>query len=183
MIFSISSAQVKTNFEIIQNEIEKNIDQLIYKLDNKNSFGLEINLPNEYSIFSTVIKNKFGSGLSITYNNVSHNISYSLNEIQLNYTDCFRDGLFGNFLTERKLVINSSYNLSSQMNSLSGENIITVYKDTVKIEEIVELENNAYTFTRSEKPKEPFLSGLTEPIIAISAIAVSIYLLFSVRSN
>ena len=55
--------------------------------------------------------------------------------------------------------------------------------DTIALDKIDDLENKAYNFTRSEKPEEPFLSGLTEPLIAVSAIAVSIYLLFSVRSN
>ncbi len=180
---SIISAQEKTNFEVIQSGLDSVVNNLISNIDENKSYILNIESADEYSVFASSIKNSFADKIKIVDEQNSDKLNFTINEIKLNYNDCFRDGLFGDFFTERVVTVNSSYNINKIEKALSGENIVTTLKDTVKLDEIQKLENSAYRFTKSEKPKEPFLSGLTEPIIAVSAIAVSIYLLFSVRSN
>lgn len=179
---SVLSAQLKTNFEVIQNGIESSVDKLVSEINKNDEYSLEINSPNEYSSLTASIKNAFSQKINIQSSS-PEKISFTVNEIHLNYNDCFRDGLFGDFYTERIVNINSTYNLEGIKNSIKGNSISISLTDTIALDKIDDLENNAYNFTRSEKPEEPFLSGLTEPLIAVSAIAVSIYLLFSVRSN
>lgn len=179
---SALSAQLKTNFEVIQNGIESSVDKLLSEINKNDEYSLEINSPNEYSSLTASIKNAFSQKINIQSSS-PEKISFTVNEIHLNYNDCFRDGLFGDFYTERIVNINSTYNLEGIKNSIKGNSFSISLTDTIPLDKIDNLENNAYNFTRSEKPEEPFLSGLTEPLIAVSAIAVSIYLLFSVRSN
>jgi len=179
---TVLSAQIKTNFEVVQDGIDSAVDKVISEINKNDEYSLEINSPNEYSSLSASIKNAFSQKINIQSSS-TENINFTLNEIHLDYNDCFRDGLFGDFYTERIVYINSTYNLEGIKNSIKGNSISISLKDTISLDKIDDLENNAYNFTRSEKPEEPFLSGLTEPLIAVSAIAVSIYLLFSVRSN
>lgn len=179
---SVLSAQLKTNFEVVQDGIDSAVDKVIKEINKNDEYSLEINSTNEYSSLTASIKNAFSQKINIQSSS-PEKISFTVNEIHLNYNDCFRDGLFGDFYTERIVNINSTYNLEGIKNSIKGNSISISLTDTIPLDKIDELENNAYNFTRSEKPEEPFLSGLTEPLIAVSAIAVSIYLLFSVRSN
>lgn len=181
LIFTIStvlSAQVETNFEVIQSGLDSVANYLSEKVDHSKTYNLDIQSPTEYSILRTSLQNSIANKIKL--DGTSNKIDVTINEVNLNYNDCFRDGIFGDFYTERIVKINSS--LNSESFSEIG-NFEIELKDTIKLDDIDKVENSAYNFTRSEKPEEPFLSGLTEPIIAVSAIVVSIYLLFSVRSN
>jgi hypothetical protein len=55
--------------------------------------------------------------------------------------------------------------------------------DTVKVEDVKLLENESFPFTQSNIPAEPFMSGIAEPLIAITAAAAIIILFFSIRSK
>ncbi len=55
-------------------------------------------------------------------------------------------------------------------------------RDTVAVSAIPSLEDAGVPFTHAPLPGEPFFSWAAEPLIMIGAIAVSIYLLFHVRS-
>ena len=56
-------------------------------------------------------------------------------------------------------------------------------EDRVPFSDIVKIENRALPFTQGRIPDEPLFSSLLEPIIAIGTTVVTVFLLFSVRSN
>ena len=56
-------------------------------------------------------------------------------------------------------------------------------KDTINVEDVEIIEDRSYPFTQGELPAEPFFSSILEPVVAISAAAVTVILFFSVRSK
>ncbi len=108
-------------------------------------------------------------------------VSISLENASVNYGDMFRKSFLGSFYLERNLNLNGNFIFDENNKPLQNFNYI--YKDTVKVSEINNLENSAYPFTRSEIPSEPFLSNIYEPVIAVGTAAVAIFLFFAIRSK
>jgi hypothetical protein len=57
-----------------------------------------------------------------------------------------------------------------------------VMVDTVRMAEIPTLEDPNVPQTQGTRPSEGFFSSLAEPLIMLGAVAVAVYLLFTVRS-
>ena len=93
----------------------------------------------------------------------------------------FKDGWFGSHYVQRFETIYGNY-LQSSSESMKKEFKITQL-DTVKVEEIKNLENESFPFTKGTIPSEPFLSGFAEPIIAIGTAAAAVVLFFTIRSK
>ena len=55
--------------------------------------------------------------------------------------------------------------------------------DTISYDNFAFIENNSLPFTNANVPSEPFLPSIIEPVIAITAIAVTIILFFTVRTK
>lgn len=175
--------QSKTNLEIFFSQIDSAGKEILSNISDKNT-PLKINFlsGSEYSILenrltSFLIKN--GLTLSTDENN-SLKLKFVITEASVKYNDSFRDGLFGDILVERTVVLNGNFlipeqNLSKDFSYLSA--------DTIKYEQLSEIENRAYTFTQNNHPSEPFLSSLIEPIIAVGAAATAVILFFTIRSK
>lgn len=175
--------QSKTNLEIFFSQADSAGKEILSNISDKNT-PLKINFlsGSEYSILenrltSFLIKN--GLTLSTDENN-SLKLKFVITEASVKYNDSFRDGLFGDILVERTVVLNGNFlipeqNLSKDFSYLSA--------DTIKYEQLSEIENRAYTFTQNNHPSEPFLSSLIEPIIAVGAAATAVILFFTIRSK
>lgn len=175
--------QSKTNLEIFFSQIDSAGKEILSNISDKNT-PLKINFlsGSEYSILenrltSFLIKN--GLTLSTDENN-SLKLKFVITEASVKYNHSFRDGLFGDILVERTVVLNGNFlipeqNLSKDFSYLSA--------DTIKYEQLSEIENRAYTFTQNNHPSEPFLSSLIEPIIAVGAAATAVILFFTIRSK
>jgi hypothetical protein len=96
------------------------------------------------------------------------------------YTEPEKDGIFGDFFTERTIELSGNFFVSNQS---QVKDFTIAVKDTINVEDVEKVENRSYPFTRGELPPEPFFSSLLEPIVAVGAAAVIIILFFSVRSQ
>ena len=107
-------------------------------------------------------------------------VNFVLDNALVEYSEPEKNGIFGEFLTERKIELSGNYFISgkSQINDFN-----LVEKDTINVEDVEKIENRSYPFTQGELPPEPFFSSLLEPIVAISAAAVTVILFFTVRSK
>ena len=92
------------------------------------------------------------------------------------YPDLYRDGLFGDYHLVRKLKLIYSYDNNPE---LRDSVLIT---DTLLFNNLSEIENGAFPFTKGKLPEEPFLSSIFEPVIYIGVTIGIIYLLFAKRS-
>jgi len=86
--------------------------------------------------------------------------------------------LLGDFYTERNIGVSGNYFISKNQ---AIKNFDIVKKDTVQIKDVEEIEDNSYPFTQGDIPAETFFSSILEPVVAISAAAITIILFFSVR--
>jgi hypothetical protein len=180
-------AQVKTNLEVIDLLVEKTVIGISDALpgDSKN---LEFNYysSEEMKLLKSNFISSFNENeyrLITSGSNDSIILELTLNSADVEYTDTFRDGLFGNYLVERKIDLNGSYYISENGKISDVIKFENSSLDTLDYEFIQTAENRTLPFTQSELPAEPFFSSLLEPAIAIGAAAVTIYLFFTVRSK
>ena len=182
-----ASAQVKTNLEIITILIDETVNDVNQILpQDVNELTLNFYSANDLS----VLKSKFVSSFqnrNITLVNTPKsegtNLDITLEETKVDYTDSFRDGLFGTYLIERKTEISGSYFITKSGKSNDVIQFERSNLDTLDYDQISNIENRSIPFTQAEPPGEPFFSSLLEPAIALGAAAVTIYLFFTVRSN
>lgn len=176
-------SQSKTNLEIFFSQIDSAGKEIFSNISDKNT-PVKINFlsGSEYSILenrltSSLIK----SGLKISSDeNGSLKLNFVITEASVKYNDSFRDGLFGDIFVERTVDLNGNFlipekNLSKDFSYSS--------MDTIKYDQLNEIENRAYPFTQNNHPTEPFLSSLIEPIIAVGAAATAVILFFTIRSK
>ncbi len=183
---SIIIGQSKSNLDQFNSLIDKSVS-IIYdqKVESNSDYYLDITIPNQYLIFKNRIFNSFENrsiAIVDSKSKSNSNINYSLENVQITYSDVFRDGLFGSYLLERNAGISGLYSLNENGKLFSDEFELTI-KDTVDYNSLSELENPAFPFTQGKIPPEPFLSGLFEPVVAIGAAALTIILFFTVRSK
>lgn len=177
-------AQPKTNLEIFYNLVDSSVNQFIKQLpEEEDSVGLELNLGESYSIFENkIIADIYSSGKFIAEKdkNALH-INYIINDAKVEYGEIFRDGFFGDYFIPRKIFLKGNYLVKT--NSALYKEFNYSLNDTVKYDEINNIENNSYPFTKGEVPSEPFFSGLFEPVVAISTAALAVILFFTIRSK
>lgn len=185
IIFSVNS-QTKSNLEIYYNLIDSSASKVVDNINTKNEkISLNLTLGESYSLFENHLISAFTRrGYNITNNSEDKDwikINYVLDNVQVNYKDMFRDGFLGSYLTPRVISVSGNYLISKD--SHIYEEYYYTYTDTIRVDNIKEIENLSYPFTMSDIPEEPFFSSLFEPIIAIGTAAIAVYLFFTIRSN
>jgi hypothetical protein len=177
--------QTKTNLEIFYSLVDSSVNAMADEIpSNQNKINLSLTLGNAYSIFNNqIISSITKKNKSIVDSNIKDalTINYVIDKAGVQYEDMFRDGLLGDEKVPRILELKGNYLIKN-----SKETVKTFeysYADTISVDEIKSVENISYPFTQAEVPAEPFFSNLWEPVIAIGAAAVAVYLFFSVRSK
>ncbi|MCB0750034.1 MAG: hypothetical protein KDC52_01025 [Ignavibacteriae bacterium] len=186
LLVSSVSAQTKTNLEVVDSLIGLSINKISNSvLDKSNEFALNFNSPEDYKIFNNSIVDKLQkSGFNLSEEkNRSEILNYSIENIAVDYSDMFRDGIFGEYLIQRNINLNGSYFVISSGNLGNVNNYEYTFKDTVALNAVNSLQNIAYSFTSPEIPDEPFFSSLVEPTIAVGTAAIAVYLFFNIRSK
>jgi hypothetical protein len=184
LIFAQSST--KTNLDVINSLIDKSVKESINGLPFEDiTYFLDFNSASEYRFMENRTKNALGKLVSITddKNKSLYSLSYTLDEIKIKYLNPEKDGMFGSYKLSRNIEINGSYIIGTLGTSTRSDNFELTYSDTVDFDSVSDLESRSLPFTRGKKPDEPFLASLLEPAIAIGAIAITIVLFFTVRSN
>ena len=180
-------AQVKTNFEIITKLIDETVSDVKQNLPRDlNELSLNFYSSDDYSVLKSKIVSSFQNRNIILVNtpaNNGTNLDLTLEDAKIEYTDSFRDGLFGTYLVERKTEINGSYFVTKTGKSNNVIEFEKSYLDTLDYDQIENIETRSIPFTQADPPGEPFFSSLLEPAIALGAVAVTIYLFFTVRTN
>lgn len=185
VIYSVSTAQSKTNLELVDSLIHISINDLALNIGNEKLNTLIFNSSDDYSVLkSTVIRYLQNNNFELSEDLNNHNkLNYTLEEIKINYSEVFRDGLFGAYLVGRSANIAGSYFKSSDGRIEDTRKFNFTLKDSVLYSDISRLDNIAYKFSSAEIPEEPFFSSALEPVIAIGTAAVAVYLFFNIRSK
>jgi hypothetical protein len=100
------------------------------------------------------------------------------------YRDPRSEGLFSGKVVDREVTLDMQAKLVDQQTGILVVNkeFREVMVDTVRMAEIPTLEDPNVPQTQGTRPSEGFFSSLAEPLIMLGAVAVAVYLLFTVRS-
>lgn len=184
--FSVTAqSQSPSNLEVFYTLVDSASDMLIKDLGDAKKINLELNFGIDYSIFANQVRGKLlRNGVQlVTDQNEGENfvrVNLVLDNSYVGYSEPEKDGLFGDFYTERTIKISGNYFISRNS---EVKDFGFTSKDQVRVEDVDELENRSYPFTQGDLPPEPFFSTLWEPIVAIGAAAVTVILFFTVRSK
>ncbi|MEW6510699.1 MAG: hypothetical protein AB1428_07025 [Bacteroidota bacterium] len=105
-------------------------------------------------------------------------------QMRVTYANVRRPGLFSARVADRTVRMVAFVRLASIKAGAvlaEGEKVAS-RMDTVDVALIESLENPMVAVTQGKMPAESFLSGWAEPLAVIGAVAIAIYLLFTVRS-
>ncbi len=181
---SFINAQTVSNLERFYVIVDSASSLLLNDLGNLKEVKLDLSLGNYYSVFGNHIRNKLlKHGIKLINDAADTNaiiVNFVIDNCNVKYSKPEKDGLFGNFYTERTVEVSGNYFISE--NGLVKNYYITE-KDTLNIENLKGVEDRSYPFTQGELPPEPFISSVLEPIVAVGAAAIAIILFFSVRSK
>jgi hypothetical protein len=109
---------------------------------------------------------------------------FSFYEMKVAYANPRRSGLFGARLADRRVSVNAHVRLSDLRTGrvlVDGEKSLEL-EDVVEMSLIESLENPSVPQTHGTFPSEGFFAGWAEPLVLLGAVAVAVYLLFTVRS-
>lgn len=179
LIFITSSgcllSQSKTNLELFYSLADSSVTKLKDK-----DVCLKVSNSSQYTVFNnTVYKTAEANGIKNCSGDESNFISLSFDKAVVTYPEMFRSGFMGAHLVKREVRLSGNlYSVKEGYKEFSFASI-----DTVRVDEIKNLEDPSFLFTKGEIPAEPFFSGIVEPIAAIGAAAAIIILYFTVRSK
>jgi hypothetical protein len=153
---------------------------------NETNLKLDLGTGNIYSIFNNRIMESFQKTGKIVlsgpkYDTTGPNVSFRIDKTNVNYGALFQKSLFGDFYSKREISLSGNYLLFFP--GMNSHNFNYTYSDTVNINEIKNIENNAFPFTQGKIPPEPLLASIYEPVIALGAAALTVILFFTVRSK
>ena len=191
LLLSISfpriSAQTKDNLNIFYSLIDSSVIQITKSIpkDNKDII-IKMNLNDGYSIF----ENKILAAFNNNFNNVSINdssnkflINYSIDNAKVTYPNVFRENIFGSWEVQRNVLLSGNYSVTLNGIIKVSEPFSFNNPDTIYYDQIDKLESQNFSFTRGDKPAEPFFSSILEPVLALGTAATIIYLFFTIRSK
>ena len=178
-------SQTISNLDRFYTLIDSASSLLIKDLGDAKKVNLELNFGIDYSVFANQVRGKLlRNGVQLVGDNSDDQnfvrVNFVVDNSFVGYSEAEKDGIFGDFFTERTINLSGNYFIS---NKSQVKDFKLTAVDTINIEDVEYVENRSYPFTLGDLPPEPFFSSLLEPIVAIGAAATVIILFFSVRSQ
>ncbi len=108
----------------------------------------------------------------------------TISDMGVTYEESRRSSMFGERLVDRVVNLRIQALIADRRSGkvLNSAEYATSARDTIEVSVISKLEDPSIPATRGAVPREGFFSTFAEPIIMIGAVAVSVLLLFHVRS-
>ena len=108
----------------------------------------------------------------------------TISAMSVTYENSRRESMFGDRIVDRVVNLQLRALVSERRSGriLCNTEYATTSRDTVEVSAIPRLEDATIPETKGQLPQEGFFSTFAEPLIMIGAVAVSVLLLFHVRS-
>ncbi|NLT51777.1 MAG: hypothetical protein GXX85_12770 [Ignavibacteria bacterium] len=156
------------------NEISSEIpDTLKTEFTGDNSYNI---LRNQF-IFKSYASGKTESSAS------DNTLSVNIKNASVKYEYSGGANIISSYDIKRSVFFEGTYIIYKDGTASFSSEFNKAFSDTLEFEMIEDVETQGIDFTKGEKPGGNFFSSIAEPLIAVAAIAVTIYLLFTVRSN
>lgn len=177
------SAQSKTNLQIYNELIDSSVANFSSFIpDSVKVLNIEMNTGTSFEVFnSEIITDLNKKGYKLITDNGAFKIQYMIKAAAVDYGEIYRDGFLGDYYTPRSIHLSGNFNLIGT--TVATHEFDYSEKDSVKVDDIKNLENSAYLFTQGIIPAEPFFTGIFEPIFAVGTAALAVVLFFTIRSK
>ena len=183
-----SAAAVVTNLRAYQSLAGSLGDSLANLLPAADSprVGVRISPPDFAWFLQDAVERPFrGRGCVISaIDSARYGVEFGAVEMNVHYSNLRREGIFGSRVLDRMIVLLARLRLVDRATGallMAGEKE-AVFSDTIGLSQVERMEHAALPVTRGTVPPEDFFSGIVEPLIIVAAVAVAIFLLFTVRS-
>lgn len=180
------TAQSKTNlekfFQLIDNSVVK-VGEVVGKTEN---VALSVTSPASLELLKPKVLAAFSNrGYKMKNENSvdATKVTYSLNQVKVEYANAEKDGFFGEVVAERVVSLNGIVSIISSDGLLKTFNVNESAKDTIIVDEIKNFEDPTVPFTQGKKPEVSFFSNLLEPVLVVGTLVTTIILLFTVRGK
>ena len=180
------TAQTKTNlekiFQLIDNSVAK-VGEVIGKTEN---VALSVTGPAFLELLKPKVLAAFSNrGYRMKNENSDEvpKVTYSLNQVKVEYANAEKDGFFGDVIAERIVSLNGIVSIISSDGILKTFDVNESAKDTIIVDEIKNYEDSTVPFTQGKKPEVSFFSNLLEPVLVVGTLVTTIILLFTVRGK
>jgi hypothetical protein len=174
--------QTKTNMDVFYTLIDSSVTQFLLLSHPPSKIKVEITSGEAYSILNNRLLGDLKEKHIELLNEKNDSIplfSYTIEKPFTQYSNIYRDGIWGPFFVQRDISLKGNYFYSGSGN----KDYYFKSTDTVKVDDIKILENISFKFTNGTLPPEPFFAGLFEPIVALGTAAAAVILFFTVRSR
>jgi len=120
----------------------------------------------------------------IALGQASYIAEFGLRAFRVEYSDIRRVGWFGSKIMNRRVTLQLTTRVvDTQSGAIIGPSELTGERvDTIAVSDLGMVENPNLPATRGRLPEEGLFANVVEPLIAVGAIAVAVFLLFHVRS-
>ncbi|HEX7572828.1 MAG TPA: hypothetical protein VF514_07020 [Bacteroidota bacterium] len=183
-----SASAVVTNLRAYQSLAASLGDSLANLLPATDSVRVTVRIapPDVAWFLQDAVERPFrGRNCVISANDSSrYGVEFGVLEMHVHYSNLRREGIFGSRVLDRMIVLQARLRLVDRVAGTvgsSGERM-AVFSDTIGLSQVERIEHAAVPVTRGTIPPEDFFSGIVEPLIMVGAVAVAIFLLFTVRS-
>ena len=180
------NAQTESNIDIVYNLIERSVIKADSLLGGKQTINLSVTTSPPLEILKPKVLQLFsnrGYLLKTSGNESVIQVNYAIASATVDYDNFFSDGFFGGIGLERKITLKGSFTIVKSDQIIKPVEFTEAVIDTVKLDEISNLENRSIPFTQGQIPSQPRLSTFWEPIIVVGTLIVTIVLLFSIRGK
>jgi len=181
-----SASRVQTNLEILQNLSHQIGDSVSVLVNQGDSVRVIVRPPESAWYVEGSVRKAFSEkGRFPTQSFTARSdAELGLVKAQVEYTNVRRAGLFAAKIVDRS--VNVEF-LVKVVDNKTGEILVSKTfvqsaSDVVEMSDVESLENSGIPATHGVIPKEGLFSTFLEPLVAIGAMAVAVYLLFHVRS-
>lgn len=177
------SAQEKTSLQVFNELVDSSVMNLTTFIPDTVKFiNIEMNTGTSFEIFnSEIISDLNQEGYKLISDNRAFRIQYLIKNATVDYGNMYRDGILGDYYVSRSVLLSGNFNLTGETTVTHEFNYSS--KDTIKADDVKNLENPAYPFTQGKMPAEPFFSGILEPVVAVGTAALAVILFFTIRSK
>ncbi len=177
----IFSRQLDAAFNELENQLVIAGNDKLYHL----RFSKESD-ENDYLLLK--LKQRFGSYKLLTgnsVNNADYDIVFENTKLKTNYKDIFSSSFLSSKKVKRKIevkyfnkIIDNSTNVEIYSNNINES-----YEDDFLLDNLEQVENSSYEFTKGQLPEENLLDKVLIPAVVVGASAVAIILFFVIRSK
>ncbi|MBN1300122.1 MAG: hypothetical protein JW995_02815 [Melioribacteraceae bacterium] len=175
-----------SNLQLIYELIDSSTAALTEKHDlNDNDYSFNFDSSPEYKFLYNHALASLSRYVSVSESNSGGNrfVKYIVEYAGVKYPKVFKAGFWGDFFILREVTLWGKYFITLADGTIQSNDFNYSITDSVEYDDVGSIETAGLSFTKSKLPPEPFFASLLEPLIAVSAIAITIILFFTVRSN